>query len=90
MREVVVLIPSFEGKQNIEIDVSINGKKKILKYRVEIIEFDGEDVSTVDKVSVLKRAIKEHDKDWTLVEIGIPTEKNIPIMFRKKQLSETD
>ncbi len=90
MREVVVLIPSFEGNQNIEIDVSINGKKRILKYRVEIIELEGEDVSTVDKVSVLKRVIKEHDKDWTLVEIGIPTEKNIPIMFRKKQLSEKD
>jgi len=90
MREVVVLIPSFEGKQNIEIDVSINGKKRILKYRVEIIELEGEDVSTVDKVSVLKRVIKEHDRDWTLVEIGIPTKKNIPIMFRKKQLSEKD
>ena len=90
MREVVVLIPSLEGNQNIEIDVSINGKKRILKYRVEIIELESEDVSTVDKVSVLKRVIKEHDKDWTLVEIGIPTEKNIPIMFRKKQLSEKD
>ena len=88
MREVVVLIPSFEEKQNIEIDVSINGKKRILKYRVEIIELEGEDVSTEDKVSVLKRVIKEHDRDWTLVEIGIPTKNNIPIMFRKKQLSE--
>lgn len=84
MREVELLIPTFGGEQNIEIDVRINGKKRTMKYRVEIIEWEGEDASTVDKVTVLKRVIKEHDKEWTLVQIGIPTDKNIPVMFRRK------
>lgn len=84
MREVVLQIPSFEAEQNIDIDVKINGKKRTMHYRVEIIEWEDYDGESDDKVEVLKRVIKEHDKDWQLIQIGIPTDKNIPIMFRKK------
>ena len=85
MREVVVQIPTLETEQNIEIDVQINGKKRRMKYRVEIVEWDTEDGEIVDKVSTIRRVVKEHEKDWELIQIGTPTEANIPIMFRKKK-----
>ncbi len=85
MKEVVLQIPTLGSEQNIEIEVRINGKKRTLHYRVEIVDWETEDESTEDKVSVLKRVIKEHDRDWQLIQIGIPTIKNIPIMFRKKE-----
>ena len=84
MKEVVVQIPTYESEQNIEIDVRINGKKRTIKYRVEIVEWESEGSETIDKVSTIKRVIKEHDRDWRLIQIGIPTKKNIPIMFQKK------
>ena len=84
MREVVIQIPTLEAEQNVEIDVKINGKKRTLKYRVEIVDWENIDEATEDKVTILKRVIKEHDKDWELVQIGAPSESNIPIMFRKK------
>jgi len=84
MREVVIQIPTLEAEQNVEIDVKINGKKRTLKYRVEIVDWENINESTEDKVTILKRVIKEHDKDWELVQIGAPTDNNIPIMFRKK------
>ncbi|MGB2906836.1 MAG: hypothetical protein WBB73_07035 [Candidatus Aminicenantaceae bacterium] len=84
MKEVVVQIPTYESEQNIEIDVRINGKKRTIKYRVEIVEWESEGSETIDKVSTIKRIIKEHDRDWRLIQIGIPTKKNIPIMFQKK------
>jgi hypothetical protein len=84
MKEVVVQIPTYESEQNIEIDVRINGKKRTLKYRVEIVEWESEDSETMDKVSTIKRVIKEHDRDWRLIQIGVPSKKNIPIMFQKK------
>jgi hypothetical protein len=34
---------------------------------------------------VIKRVIREYDKDWRLIEIGMPTDTHIPIMFRKKK-----
>lgn len=85
MREVVLQIPTLESEQNIDIDVKINGKKRTLHYRVEIIAWDDYDGETADKVDVIKRVIREYDKDWRLIEIGMPTETHIPIMFRKKK-----
>ncbi|MFC2159003.1 hypothetical protein ACFLT9_14325 [Acidobacteriota bacterium] len=90
MREVVIQIPTLDTEQNIEIDVKINGRKRVMKYRVEIYEWEEELKEGVDKVDVLRRIIKEHDKDWKLVQIGLPTEKNIPIMFRKRVIDQAD
>jgi hypothetical protein len=87
MREVVLQIPTLESEQNIEIDVRINGKSRTMKYRVEIVDWDAKEEEELDRVSVIKRVIKEHDRDWQLIQIGIPTKKNIPIMFRKKQIT---
>ena len=85
MREVVLSIPTVEAEQNIEIEVHINGRKKTLTYRVELIAFDNEQASSSEKVEVLRHVIKEHDQDWKLVQIGIPKGNTIPIMFRKMQ-----
>ena len=64
MREISLSIPTLESEQNIDIEVKINGKRRSLHYRVEIIALD--------------------DKDWQLVQIGAPSEKHIPIMFRRR------
>jgi hypothetical protein len=84
MREVVIYVPTLEAEQNIDIDVKINGKKRTMHYRVEIVDWEDYGGETEDKVDVLKRVIKEHDRDWELIQIGIPTKDNIPIMFRKR------
>jgi len=84
MREVVIYVPTLEAEQNIDIDVKINGKKRTMHYRVEIVDWDDYGGETEDKVTVIKRVIKEHDRDWELIQIGIPTKDNIPIMFRKR------
>ncbi|MGA2624184.1 MAG: hypothetical protein ABSF91_10050 [Bacteroidota bacterium] len=86
MQEVVLQIPSVDAEQNIEIDVKINGRKKTLKYRVEIVGWETTNPTTEEKVGVLRRVIKEHDKDWQLVTIGAPRETHIPIMFRKRDV----
>ncbi len=84
MREVVILIPDVDIEQNVEIDVRINGRKKTLQYRVELLDWEGNDVPPKEKVQVLRHKIAEYDKDWELVEVGAPTDENIPLMFRKK------
>ena len=84
MREVVIQIPTLEAEQNIEIDVKINGKKRTMKYRVEIIDWVDDDTPTETKIGILQEIISEHDKDWELIQIGAPTRGNIPVMFRKR------
>ncbi len=84
MKEVVIQIPTSEAEQNIEIDVHINGRKIKKKYRVEIIAFEEKEDTSEERVAVLKRVIKEHDKDWKLVQIGLPEENRISVMFQQK------
>lgn len=84
MREIVILIPELEPEQNVEIEVSINGRKKTMQYRVELINWEGAGVPPADKVTVLKHKIANYDKDWELVEIGAPTDENIPLTFRRR------
>lgn len=84
MREIVILIPDIEPEQNVEIEVSINGRKRTLQYRVELIDWEGAGVPPNEKVQVLKHKIASYDKDWELVEIGAPNQENIPLTFRRK------
>ncbi len=84
MREVVILIPDIDAEQNVEIDVRINGRKKTMQYRVELIDWEGNGVPPKDKVTVLRHKIAEYDKDWELIEVGAPNENNIPLTFRRR------
>lgn len=84
MREIVLLVPDIDIEQNIEIEVRINGKKRTIQYRVELITWEGDDQQPKDRVSVLKHFIKDYDHDWELVEIGAPAGEDIPLMFRRK------
>ena len=88
MREVVLSIPTLEAEQNLEIDVRINGKKKTLKYRVEIVHWEGSEPSSEEKVTVIRHAIDEYDQDWELIQIGAPDKDKIPLMFRKKTVAK--
>ena len=84
MKEVILQIPTLDAEQNVEIDVKINGRKRTIKYRVEIVDIDDLENSTENTVTVLRRVIKEHNKDWELVQIGAPSKNNIPVMFRQR------
>ena len=84
MREVVLSIPTWEAEQNLEIEVRINGKKRTLNYRVEIIHWEGSNPTSKEKVTVMRYKIKQFEKDWELIQIGAPDKENIPLMFRKK------
>ena len=84
MREVVLQIPTLEAEQNIEIEVKINGRKRILKYRVEIVDLKSDETLRENQVTVLRRVIHDYDSDWELIQIGAPTRDSIPVMFRKK------
>jgi hypothetical protein len=84
MREIIILIPDLEPEQNVEIEVSINGRKKTMQYRVELINWEGAGVPPADKITVLRHKIANYDKGWELVEIGAPTDENIPLTFRRR------
>ena len=89
MREVVIQIPTFEAEQNIEIDVKINGRKRTIKYRVEIIDWEGDEPTTETRLETIRSVIRERDRDWELIQIGAPIKDSVPIMFRKRIIEDS-
>lgn len=84
MREIVILVPDIDIEQNVHIEVSINGRKKTMQYKVELLSFEAEGAPPKDKITVLKHKVTSQEKDWELVEIGAPVNDKVPLMFRKK------
>ncbi len=84
MAHIAIPIPSLPGKQEIEIEVTINGKRQQLHYRVELFYWDDCDVPTFDRVECIRHLLHTYDQDWTLYYIGTPTDVFVPITFVKK------
>ena len=61
-----------------------------MHYRVEIIDWENEEETTEEKISVLRRVIDDREKDWELIQIGAPLKNNIPITFRKRNDSDKE
>lgn len=86
MKEVAIQIPELEAEQNIEITIKINGKKRMMNYKVEIVEWEEDDVDKINRVQTIRRVLTENERDWELINVGTPTNDGIPIMFRKKKV----
>lgn len=87
MAGITIQLPPLDAEHTIEIEVKVNGKKRAYLYRVEIMDWDDCEDPPEIRVECLKRMISDYGKDWQLVQIGNPTETNIPVMFRKVEKS---
>ena len=85
MNEVALQIPTLGAERNIEIEVQINGKKRTLHYHVEIVHWEENSYTSLDRISLLKRVIAAYEKEWELIQIGAPSRNSVPITFRKRQ-----
>lgn len=84
MAYIAVPIPPLPGKQDIEIEVTINGLKQQLHYRVELFYWEDCAVPVIDRAECIRQMLSKYDEDWTLYYIGAPTDEFVPITFVKK------
>jgi hypothetical protein len=84
MPAITIPLPSLESAQHIEIEARINGRKQVFSYRVEIFPWERCEEPTEERALCLRRMIAGYDKDWQLVQIGTPTERDIQIMFKQR------
>lgn len=85
MPHIAIPIPSIPGKQDIEIEVTINGAQQQLHYRVELFYWADCAVPTVDRAECLQHLLSDYDQDWMLYYIGSPTDDFVPITFVKRE-----
>ena len=84
MAHIAVPIPPLPGKQDIEIEVTINGQKQQLHYRVELFYWEDCKIPVIDRAECIRQMLEGYDQDWTLYYIGAPTDQFVPITFVKK------
>lgn len=90
MSYIAIPIPNIPGKQEIEIEVTINGQRQALYYRIELFYwFDcrtpGRRTATFDRVECIREMLSGYDQDWSLYYIGEPTDVFVPITFVRRE-----
>jgi hypothetical protein len=84
MPHIAIPIPTIPGKQEIEIDVTINGQKQQLHYRVEFFYWSDCEQSAIDRADCIQKFLSDYDSEWMLYYIGAPTDNLVPITFVKR------
>lgn len=79
---IELTIPNVEKVAN--LDITVNGERRHLWFRVERFDWDSEMGSSEDSVRQLRNHVEYYDSDWILYHIGTPTEGKIPITFKHK------
>ena len=85
MSHIAIPIPVGRGKQDIEVQVTINGQKQNLNYKVELFYWEDCTVSIENRVACIREMLNNYDENWALYYIGDPTDEFIPITFIKKE-----
>ncbi len=84
MAHIAIPLPLGEGKQEVEIEVTVNGQRRQLHYRVELFYWDDCQAPAHRRVECIRQMLSGYDQDWNLYYIGSPTDTFIPITFVKK------
>jgi len=95
MKDLCVPIPGFGDSEHAEIILNLSGKQRTINYRVESFPWDSDEDLTHDgdevsislaRIERLKKAIRDYDNAWELIQIFTPAEnaRNIQVLYRKK------
>ncbi|MPR34790.1 hypothetical protein [Salmonirosea aquatica] len=85
MSHIAIPIPPLPGKQEIEVEVTINGMRQQLHYRVELFYWQDCSNPLAHRADCISEMLAHHDPDWTVYYIGAPTDDFVPITFVKEE-----
>ena len=80
---ICIPIPDLHRHKTVDLEVTVDGEKRVLNYRVESFPWP-EVLGSEDKVDTLRNYLKHETDDWELVQIGPPDGEMIPITFRRQ------
>jgi hypothetical protein len=83
MNQICVHIPPLQTDHTIELEVTVDGKKRMMNYRVESFDWPV-GIDPEDRIARLQAFIHAYDRHWELVQIGTPAGNLLPVMFRQR------
>ena len=85
MSHIAIPIPTIPGRHEIEIEVTVNGLKEQLHYRVELFYWDNCSNPAGHRADCISEMLAHQDRDWAVYYIGAPNDEYVPITFVKKE-----
>lgn len=84
MNAICIHVPTLREDQTVEVEVTVNGKKRLMNYRVESFDWTLGGPDGSHRIDRLRNMIESYDNSWELVQIGIPDGDLVPVMFRQR------
>ncbi|MFQ5568698.1 MAG: hypothetical protein ACE5G0_03425 [Rhodothermales bacterium] len=85
MSQICINVPTFQAQHTIGLEVTLDGAKHVMNYRVESIEWP-EHLPPEERIDLLRTYIRDYDKAWELVNIGPAGGGLIPMTFKQRVL----
>lgn len=83
MSQICINVPTFRANHTIGLEVTLDGKKHVMNYRVESVQWP-EHLNSEERIEVLRTYIRDYDKNWELVNIGPADSGLIAVTFRER------
>ncbi len=83
MSQICINVPTFQTQHTIGVEVTLDGKKHVMNYRVESVDWP-EELDPEYRIDILRTYIRDYDKGWELVNIGPANGGLIPMTFRER------
>ena len=81
MLQLAIPIPNIQGKQEIEIDMKVNGESQVMHFVVEVFPWDECELDTDNRIDCIRQLVHDYGEDWMIYDIGIPTDNYVPLTF---------
>ena len=85
MLQLAIPIPSIPGRQDIDIEMTINGQKQKMHFMVELYEWDDCKSFDENRIECIRDLVKDYGEEWMVYHIGMPTERYVPMTFVKTE-----
>lgn len=85
MLQLSVPIPNIKGKQEIEIEMTVNGQKQKMHFVVEVFPWEQCTKSDDNRVDCIRDLVHDYGEEWTIYNIGIPSDDYVPLTFVKTE-----
>jgi len=85
MLQLSVPIPNITGRQDIEIDMTINGQKQKMHFMIEVYPWEICEEQSENRINCIRQLVTDYGNEWTIYDIGMPTDKYVPLTFVKTE-----
>jgi len=83
MPRIAIELPSVEADDKVEVELTVNGEKRRLVYRIEIFAWDEHAEPEEPRANCLKRILEEHGEGWQVVSIGEASEREVSVLLKQ-------